>query len=183
MAETEGEFLEYLLSNFTPPRVRDRIAYLDEQRTAFAIELEQLRPVITQLKADLTKAEQKHISGYWACSKCDNIEFVEREVKCWKCGKGEMLYQDKNILKDFIRQATEAFRNLEDAKAALTAAYDAGWNEGVEAAADRFAPGRFIETITGNLDSECIRTEIRRLRKEKGQKNDKNRSDAGNSIE
>jgi len=74
---------------------------------------------ITQLKADLAEAQQKHISGYWVCSKCGNIEFSEREVKCWKCGEGEMIYQDKHVLRDFIQQSTEAFRNLKQLKADL----------------------------------------------------------------
>jgi len=75
---------------------------------------------ITQLKADLAKAQQKHISGYWACSKCDNIEFSEREVKCCKCGKGEMLYQDKEHLRSFIKQATQALKDKGELKADLT---------------------------------------------------------------
>jgi len=69
-----------------------------------------------KLEKQLAETQQKHISGYWACSKCDNIEFFEREVKCWKCGKGEMLYQDKSMLRDFIRQSTEAFRKLKEAE-------------------------------------------------------------------
>jgi len=29
---------------------------------------------------------------YWECDSCSNIERFEREIICWKCGKGEMIY-------------------------------------------------------------------------------------------
>ena len=28
----------------------------------------------------------------WTCTNCDNIEFYEREIIYWKCGKGEMVF-------------------------------------------------------------------------------------------
>lgn len=28
----------------------------------------------------------------WVCSNCGNVENKEREILCWKCGKGEMIY-------------------------------------------------------------------------------------------
>ena len=30
---------------------------------------------------------------YWICNNCSNIEYSEREVICWKCGEGEMIYK------------------------------------------------------------------------------------------
>jgi hypothetical protein len=30
--------------------------------------------------------------GSYVCSNCGNTEEVEREITCWKCGKGEMIY-------------------------------------------------------------------------------------------
>jgi hypothetical protein len=30
--------------------------------------------------------------GDWRCTNCDNIEQKEREVRCWKCGKSEMVF-------------------------------------------------------------------------------------------
>lgn len=30
---------------------------------------------------------------YWVCMNCGHIEFYEREVRCWKCGIGEMIYK------------------------------------------------------------------------------------------
>ena len=30
--------------------------------------------------------------GHYVCTNCGNTEDKEREVICWKCGKGEMVY-------------------------------------------------------------------------------------------
>ena len=30
--------------------------------------------------------------GFWICEHCGHAETYEREVWCWQCGKGEMLY-------------------------------------------------------------------------------------------
>jgi rubrerythrin len=30
---------------------------------------------------------------YWICTNCGNLEFIERGVRCWKCGDGEMIYK------------------------------------------------------------------------------------------
>lgn len=30
---------------------------------------------------------------YWRCTNCTHTEYKEREVLCWKCGIGEMLYK------------------------------------------------------------------------------------------
>jgi hypothetical protein len=32
---------------------------------------------------------------YYVCTNCGNVEFSEREVMCWKCGVGEMIYQGR----------------------------------------------------------------------------------------
>lgn len=31
-------------------------------------------------------------SGYYQCTHCGQIEHVEQEVLCWKCGIGEMVW-------------------------------------------------------------------------------------------
>lgn len=31
-------------------------------------------------------------NGYYQCTHCSCIEHVEREVSCWKCGIGEMIW-------------------------------------------------------------------------------------------
>jgi hypothetical protein len=30
---------------------------------------------------------------YWRCCQCNHTEYKEKEVLCWKCGVGEMLYK------------------------------------------------------------------------------------------
>jgi uncharacterized OB-fold protein len=34
-------------------------------------------------------------SAWWQCNKCGHVEWYEREVICWECGKGEMIYKGK----------------------------------------------------------------------------------------
>jgi hypothetical protein len=34
------------------------------------------------------------INDYYECTHCDNKEKIEREVMCWKCGLGEMVYRN-----------------------------------------------------------------------------------------
>ena len=29
----------------------------------------------------------------WVCNVCGHVEYEEREVLCWDCGEGEMVYQ------------------------------------------------------------------------------------------
>ena len=36
-------------------------------------------------------SEEKR-KGYWKCTRCHNVETFEREVYCWKCGEGQMVY-------------------------------------------------------------------------------------------
>ena len=31
--------------------------------------------------------------SYWRCTNCGHTEYKEREVLCWKCGLGEMIYK------------------------------------------------------------------------------------------
>lgn len=30
---------------------------------------------------------------YWICSNCGRIVYIEREITCWKCGIGGMIYK------------------------------------------------------------------------------------------
>lgn len=32
---------------------------------------------------------------HWKCDRCGNVEAKEREVRCWRCGDGEMAYHDE----------------------------------------------------------------------------------------
>jgi len=39
---------------------------------------------------------------FWACNMCGHIEFKEREVGCWHCPTGEMIYQPKWLTFDKV---------------------------------------------------------------------------------
>ena len=52
--------------------------------------------------------------GFWECSHCGYIDDIEREIKCWACGKGEMRFRHfsqivyenrrmKALLDDFLK--------------------------------------------------------------------------------
>lgn len=38
-------------------------------------------------------AKEKRMTGFMQCTKCGVIEHREREVICWTCGKGEMVWR------------------------------------------------------------------------------------------
>lgn len=38
------------------------------------------------------------LKGIWRCSHCGNLESREREVLCWECGKGQMLFYSADDL-------------------------------------------------------------------------------------
>lgn len=33
------------------------------------------------------------LPDYWKCERCGHVEWQEREVRCWTCGAGEMVYR------------------------------------------------------------------------------------------
>lgn len=37
--------------------------------------------------------------NYWICSSCSTIEYKEREVFCWTCNVGEMIYKGEFPIK------------------------------------------------------------------------------------
>ena len=45
--------------------------------------------------------------GVWLCTNCDNTESKEREVCCWKCSKGEMVYHSFDELRNSAPKLTE----------------------------------------------------------------------------
>ena len=49
----------------------------------------------------------------WMCTNCDNIEFHEREIICWKCGKGEMIFMDAITTNNTIALLEECVMNGE----------------------------------------------------------------------
>ena len=67
------------------------------------------------LKSKLSQAKmpEKKEVGY-ECSHCGHWEPIEREVKCWKCGIGEMVYQSNNkAFNEAIDQITPYVAKLE----------------------------------------------------------------------
>ena len=38
----------------------------------------------------------EELKGNYVCTNCGNCEDKEKEVICWKCGKGEMVWTEIN---------------------------------------------------------------------------------------
>jgi len=47
----------------------------------------------------------KPLDGVWICSQCDNLEAQEREVTCWYCELGEMIYFDRSTLAEIAHKS------------------------------------------------------------------------------
>lgn len=45
------------------------------------------------------------LDGVYACTNCNNVEASEREVACWYCGHGEMIWFDHNAVAAALRIA------------------------------------------------------------------------------
>lgn len=45
----------------------------------------------------------KPLDGVYVCSNCDNIEAEEREVNCWYCEIGEMLWYSRERLCNLVQ--------------------------------------------------------------------------------
>ena len=41
----------------------------------------------------------------WVCNVCGHVEYEEREVLCWDCGEGEMIYQPRCSKKIEVKNA------------------------------------------------------------------------------
>lgn len=48
---------------------------------------------VKTLVKDGVSRMDKPIKGVYVCTNCMNVEHKEREVYCWHCGKGEMVYR------------------------------------------------------------------------------------------
>lgn len=60
-----------------------------------------LRDKMRSIEGDIARA----LSGpHWKCDDCGHEEPKEAEVKCWKCGHGEMVYCPDPVLGDEILQ-------------------------------------------------------------------------------
>jgi hypothetical protein len=52
------------------------------------------RPTLRIRLGDALRWLANKVAGkYWRCSTCGWIDHMEKEVLCWKCGQGEMIYQ------------------------------------------------------------------------------------------
>lgn len=39
------------------------------------------------------KVGERICGKYWKCTECGCIKYVEKEIGCWQCEVGEMIYQ------------------------------------------------------------------------------------------
>jgi ribosomal protein L37E len=44
----------------------------------------------------------KTLKGIYRCSRCGNLEAQEREITCWECGNGEMHFQSREAITEYI---------------------------------------------------------------------------------
>ena len=51
-----------------------------------------LKAIRMKLGGILRTVSNSVFPDYWVCSNCGNIEWREREVRCWECGIGDMIY-------------------------------------------------------------------------------------------
>lgn len=56
------------------------------------------------------------MNGIWHCTRCDNIEAHEREVLCWECGRGEMVYVARERVADALRKPVARVLPIQRAK-------------------------------------------------------------------
>jgi len=52
-----------------------------------------MKILIIKILNKITKFIRYLTPKYWRCSFCGNQEYKEREIHCWKCGAGEMIYK------------------------------------------------------------------------------------------
>jgi hypothetical protein len=62
---------------------------IDESKTLHG----QAREFILRLGYFIRMVGESIQPDYWVCTSCGNIEYYEREIRCWKCGIGEMIYK------------------------------------------------------------------------------------------
>lgn len=49
--------------------------------------------------------DYRQIKGLYVCTHCDNAEVREREVRCWSCGDGEMVWVSRERLNIALKKA------------------------------------------------------------------------------
>jgi rubrerythrin len=53
----------------------------------------------------LINEECEWLNPTWVCNVCGHVEYEEREVLCWDCGEGEMIYQPRCSKKIEVKNA------------------------------------------------------------------------------
>ena len=76
-------------------------------------EIDGLRDRLKKLEEEVERLRSRR--GVWVCDNCSHVDFVEREVRCWMCGKGEMAYVEisnlsKKELANMTRMAAALLR-------------------------------------------------------------------------
>jgi hypothetical protein len=51
-----------------------------------------VQSIIDEVRMDERRHRPKNPHGAWMCTHCGTLEHVEREVGCWQCRLGEMVY-------------------------------------------------------------------------------------------
>ncbi len=72
------------------------------------------------------------LKGIWRCTACDNIEAREREVRCWECGKGQMVYTEREKVAAALRPTASvvSLTAKADRNARVSERYDELMREG-----------------------------------------------------
>ena len=53
----------------------------------------------------IEKQRCEWLNPTWVCNVCGHVEYEEREVLCWDCGEGEMIYQPRCSKKIEVKNA------------------------------------------------------------------------------
>ena len=84
--------------------LRDEIATLlcDEIEGARMFEITK---VTNRILALINEERCEWLNPTWVCNVCGHVEYEEREVFCWDCGEGEMVYQPRCSKKIEVKNA------------------------------------------------------------------------------
>jgi rubrerythrin len=78
--------------------LRERVAELLWDRCA--ITTGQSLEFADSILALINEERCEWLNPTWVCNVCGHVEYEEREVLCWDCGEGEMIYQPRCSKKD-----------------------------------------------------------------------------------
>lgn len=72
--------------------IESKAMHLPEKARLIVVDSNDGMTIADNTVKDLVR-ERARWENIWVCSNCGYTDKIEKEVKCWKCGKGEMLYQ------------------------------------------------------------------------------------------